>query len=279
MKESGKGALLLVIAFLIFGSFGIAAKYIQASPLMLLYGMQAAGLIVLFVILMKEKNFSTKGMLKGIAIMTFFALVTDFSFFAAVKLMNVSNVVFIRFTAPVLILIFAPFIIKEKVERKSLLAIPIALLGLFLILYQGKLVFDSDATGIIYSLITAVSLALFIIFVKQVSQKVKVNVLLFYRYLIGVIVLTPLVMLEQPSVSYELIAVLMVFGVIFGYVASVIHQEGVKKSKTQTSGILMYIEPLSAAVYGIFVLSEIPTIFTIAGAALIIASTYFALKN
>lgn len=43
MNESSKGNLLVIAAFLIFGTMGVLAKYISASPIVLLYAFQISG--------------------------------------------------------------------------------------------------------------------------------------------------------------------------------------------------------------------------------------------
>lgn len=280
MGEQMKGSIFLVIAMLIFGFLGIAAKSLASSPLMLLYAMQVMGVLSFFFVLLKTKKFAYKGFMKLILIMTFFVLLSDFSFFTAVKLTSIANAVFIKFTAPIFILIFVPLIINEKRERRSFYAIPVALLGLFLILYQGSFVFDTNMTGMLFAMITAVSLAFFLIYVKKITVKLDLYTMLFYRYFISTIALTPIVLLvESFTISNTVLTGLIIFGLLFTIVGTSIHMEGVKRIKAQHAGILGYIEPLSATVYGIFLLSEVPTLFTIIGGALILLSAYFVIKK
>jgi len=190
-----KGTLLVIVATLIFGFMGIAAKYIQASPVILLYSMQISGLIVILIILLKTRQFSPKNYVKLIIVMSFFGLLTDFFFFSAVKLTSVPNSVFVRYTAPIFILILMPFIIKEKIERKSIYAIPIALVGLFIILYQGNLTFDTNMTGMIFALLSAVTNASALVLVKKIMLKLNVYTMMFYRFLINTIILTPFILI------------------------------------------------------------------------------------
>ncbi len=279
MNEALKGNLLVVLAFLIFGSMGVLAKFISASPLVLLYALQIVGLITFSIVLLRTRKFSTKGMFKLIVAMTVFNLISDFTFFSAVKLTSVANAVFIKFTAPVFILILAPLMIGERRERKNWLAVPIALFGLFLIVYQNNLVFDANMTGILFALLTAVTMAFSWTFIKKILRSLDVYATLFYRFLLSTIVLTPILLVEAPSVSFDVLLQLALFGVLFITLGTTIHMQGVKRIPIQRSGILGYLEPLSAAVYGIFVFSEIPTAFTVAGGVLILLSSYLAVRN
>ncbi len=279
MNDSVKGNILLIVAMLIFGLMGILAKYLPSSPLVLLYAFQVVGLITYFLVLVKTKKFQLKGALKLIFVMTFFNLISDFSFFSAVKLTSVTNAVLIKFTAPIFILILAPIIISEKRERSSLYAIPLAILGLFMIIYQSNLVFDANLTGMAFALVTAVSSAVVLILIKKIMKSLDLYTMLFYRFLISTILLTPIIFLESSLMSSDMIISLALFGVLFITIGTTIHVQGVKRIPVQRSSILGYIEPLSAAVYGIFLFSEIPTIFTIIGGALILLSSYLIIKN
>lgn len=279
MNDSAKGSLFLIAAMLIFGLMGIFAKSLLASPLMLLYSFEIIGLITYSLVLLKTKKFRVGGVLKIVFVMTLFNLLSDFSFFSAVKLTSVANAVFIKFTGPIFILILAPLIIGEKRERRSLYAVPLALVGLFLIIYQNNLMFDANMVGMGFALITAISFAVFLILIKKITKSLDLYTMLFYRFLIATIILTPLVFLSSPAISSDMLVQLALFGILFITIGTTIHLQGVKRIPVQRSGILGYIEPLSAAIYGIFLLSEIPTIFTLIGGALILLSSYLIVRN
>ena len=262
-----------------FGLMGIFAKYLTSSPLTLLYAFQIVGIVTYFLVLIKTKKFRLKGMLKLILIMTVFNIVSDFSFFSAVKLTSVANAVLIKFTAPIFILILAPIIISEKRERKALYAIPLALFGLFLIIYQNNLVIDPNLVGMGFALVTAVSSAAVLMLIKKITKSLDLYTMLFYRFLISTIILTPIVFLENPIINASMIIPLAVFGILFITIGTTIHLQGVKRIPAQHSGILGYIEPLSASVYAIFIFSEIPTVFTLTGGALILLSSYITIRR
>ena len=279
MNESMKGNVFLIIAMLIFGLMGIFAKSLPSCPLVLLYAFQIVGIITYFLVLIRTKKFHLKGALKLIFIMTLFNLLSDFSFFSAVKLTSVANAVLIKFTAPIFILIFAPIIINEKRDRNSLYAIPLAMLGLFMIIYQNNLVFDANLTGMGFALVTALSSAAVLIIVKKITKYLDLYTMLFYRFLISTIILTPIIFFENPMISDSAIVPLAIFGILFITIGTTIHLQGIKRIPVQRSGILGYVEPLSASVYAIFIFSEIPTIFTLVGGALILLSSYLVIRN
>src|SRR3989338_747440 len=279
MKDSVKGNIFLIVAMLVFGLMGIFAKYLTSSPLTLLYAFQIVGIVTYFLVLIKTKKFRLKGMLKLILIMTVFNIVSDFSFFSAVKLTSVANAVLIKFTAPIFILILAPIIISEKRERKALYAIPLALFGLFLIIYQNNLVIDPNLVGMGFALVTAVSSAAVLMLITKITKSLDLYTMLFYRFLISTIILTPIVFLENPIINASMIIPLAVFGILFITIGTTIHLQGVKRIPAQHSGILGYIEPLSASVYAIFIFSEIPTVFTLTGGALILLSSYITIRQ
>lgn len=192
---------------------------------------------------------------------------------------SVANAVFIKFTAPIFLLILAPLLIREKGEKKNWIAVPVSLAGLFLIIYQSNFALDAGTTGMLFALITAVATAFSWTIIKKILKTLDVYATLFYRFLISTVALTPILLLEAPAVSIDVLAQLALFGILLITIATTIHMQGMKRIPVQRSGILGYIEPLSAAVYAIFVFSEIPTAFTVIGGALILLGSYLVIKK
>lgn len=279
MDEPHKGNLLVISSWLIFGLLGVLTKTISSSSLLLLFAMQIIGALSFLLVLLRSKKFSCKGSIKLVIIMSIVVVLNDFFFLSALKLVSIADAVFIKYTSPIFIVILVPFLIKEKWENRNAYAAALAFLGLFLILYQGVLAVSNNLLGMVFAILSAIFVALYLIFIKKIVASLDVYTTLFYRYLIGAIIIAPFILNEVNSINLNTGIQLAIFGLLFTIVATSINVEGLKRIKVQRAGILGYLDPLSATAYGIILLSEIPTVFTIAGGALILLSTYLVLRK
>lgn len=274
MNERTKGICLVVAAVLIFGMWGILSKMIPASPLLLIFTLQVAGAIAFFFAAPKNA-FSLLSRKDHMLILaaTLFITVSDLTFVAAVKLLStVANALLIRFTFPLIIVFLAPLLLREAFSKRAVLAVGLGLAGLAIILADD---FGSyNWYGVSMALISAVSFALFLIFLKKVLSSVTVRAWLSYRFVLAFLLLLPVVLISEDFSAWspQLIGSLLGFGFLFAVVGTFLHMEGIKRIFAQEVSVLGYIEPLSATVYAIFLLSEIPTLSVVVGGALIIAS-------
>jgi drug/metabolite transporter (DMT)-like permease len=132
--------------------------------------------------------------------------------------------------------------------------------------------------GILFALGSGVMYAFTLIAYKKLLQNLNVYVVNFYRFLISTIILLPVIFIE-PITRQADILLLIGFGVLFAVLAVSLHTHGIKRIKVQHAGILGYLEPVAGTLYAILLLSEVPTIFTLAGGALIILGGYLVIKS
>lgn len=276
MSERTKGLGLVVVAVLIFGTWGILAKMIPASPLLLVFTLQIVGAIAFFLAAPKGvfSRLSQKDHVLIIAA-TLCITVSDLAFVAAVKLLpTVANALLIRFTFPLIIVFLAPLLLREAFSKRAVWAVGFGLAGLATILADD--LGSYNWYGVSLALVSAISFALFLIFLKKVLFSVPVRVWLSYRYGLAFVVLLPVILISESFSAWspQFIGSLLGFGFLFAVVGTFLHMEGIKRITAQEASVLGYIEPLSATVYAIFLLSEIPTLFVLAGGLLIIVSGF-----
>ncbi|MBI3190882.1 EamA family transporter [archaeon] len=280
MKEEQKGFLFVIVSMTLSGFFGVASRLISINPLTILFFFQLTGAITLFIMIAaRRQSFSPKDKIKLIFAMAVIITISDFAFFNAVRMTTIANAAFVKYMAPIFIIIFVPFLIKERFEKRSAYAIILAVIGLVLMLYQSGLTLTADLTGILLSLVTAITLALFIILIKNITKKVSTLVMTFYRFVFGTIILSPLFFTNMPMLNLNTLIVLVAFAITFAVIMTLIHMEGIKRIKAQHAGILGYMEPLSAAVFGTIIFSEVPTLLTLIGGLMILASVYFTIRK
>jgi drug/metabolite transporter (DMT)-like permease len=274
------GGLFVVIAMVIFGSYGLLVRFIQADAILLVWVLQIVGVFCFSLYLLKNRVlFKHHNMLGYILLMTIFVTVADLSFFMALKLTTVSTAVFVKFLMPIIVVVFT-FRSSTVTIKKLLLLISLGTAGLFFVLLsQGNFSLVAN-TGALWALVTAFTLALFIILFKKIANVVPLPTILFYRYAIASIILLPLIFYTK-NIVYQISETwpwLLGFGLLYAVAGTLIHAQGLKLTKVQYGAILGYIEPLAATVMSIVFLGEALTFPLLLGGILIFLGSALALK-
>ncbi|MBI2076196.1 MAG: DMT family transporter [Candidatus Aenigmarchaeota archaeon] len=279
MKDEVKGSILIILAMFIFGSMGLFVRFVPTSTITLLFFMQVFASITLFFLLKSVKeNIKIKTALKFLVILAIVAVANDLFYFNAFRLTTISNAILTHYTAPVFVALLAPFLIKEKLEKSTLIALVLSFSGLFIIVYSG-LSLATSSLGIMFGIVSGLFYALVIIVYKHILKGLSVLHMMLYRYVISALILFPFVMLEAPAINASILVLLFITAMIFTVASSLIHAFGIKHVKAQHAGILGYLEPVAGTTYAFFLLSEVPTAFTFVGGALIILGGYLAIKS
>ena len=137
------GSLMVVISASIWGSFGLFVRALDYTPETILFYRFLFGLIgsLIFTAVRGDKTW-LKPVLAHWKWMLLPASLTGLSWLAytyALGLTSVSNAAFLIYTAPVFTVIFAPLVLKERVELRTFAALLISLTGTMAIMGYSSL--------------------------------------------------------------------------------------------------------------------------------------------
>ena len=201
------------------------------------------------------------------------------SFFAvANKMTTAANAIFLQYTAPVYILIFAPFVLKEKFRASDLVTVIICLAGMTLFFVDtapnSNLTPESQFIGNILGLCSGVSLGGYILLLrhpKAYNQNPASSV--FYGNLFAILVMLPFI-LPNPSVwtSTDIFAVVFL-GVFQIGLAYYLFTYGVAHGvRSLDASIIGFIEPLLNPVWVLIFIGERPSTYAVFGGIIIISA-------
>jgi len=180
-------------------------------------------------------------------------------------------------THPVFILAGSTFILKEKVSKKALLSIIIALIGSIIISTGDSSLGSNILYGDFLAILGAFFVAGYMMLGRVARQKVSVTVYTFIVYLSCTIVLLVLTIGTKTSLypypSDEILRFLALafFCTILGHSIFNWALEYVKPAFVSTS---VLGEPVFATLWAIFLFREIPTLWQIIGSLIIISGIY-----
>ena len=176
--------------------------------------------------------------------------------------------------SPVLVVFFSYLILKEKINLATWGAIGISFFGVLLIMRPGLTIFNPY---LVIPLLAAFFYSLFQIATRLNAQYDDNETMLFYNGLIGVIITSILsLFFWQPLHSFSFI-----FFIFLGFFFCMGLFLQIKALSITPASILApynYTIIVWAIFFGLIVYKEIPDIFTIIGAIIIVASGVFIFR-
>ena len=176
--------------------------------------------------------------------------------------------------SPVLVVFFSYLILREKINLATWVAIGISFFGVILIMRPGLTIFNPY---LIIPLLAAFFYSLFQIATRLNAQYDDNETMLFYNGLIGVIITSILsIFFWQPLHSFSFIFFIFLG---FFFCAGLFLQ--IKALSITPASVLApynYTIIVWAILFGFVVYKEIPDIFTIIGAIIIVASGVFIFR-
>jgi len=273
------GYVMIIASMLIWGSIGIVVRGISQPPEVIVFFRVFIAFISMLIITRTKKGIEK--IEKGNSIILLLVLSGVFLslnwmfFFKAIKTTTVAAATLSYYTAPVLVTILSLTVLKEKLNIKTLFALILSFLGIFLMVFNFRSVSDIGSEGILYGLIAAFFYALVTISVKKLEGISSYNLVLFQTGISAILFMPSLRFIDKVDIGS--IIQLIVIGTIHTSLALTLYFEGIKRVKVQHVGILSYIDPLSAVLFAFLFLQEIPDLLTGIGGVMILISTYIIL--
>jgi RarD protein len=286
-----QGYLAVIASMLIWGSVGIFSRKAGQDPLItvtyrVLFGALALGALELW------QRFAgrarpwavpagrSKALHLGLLLFSGLALAANWLFFfKAVDATSLTNAVLSYYAAPVIVATTSPLLLRERLEGRTVWAIGLAAGGVFLMLYQpGQKLSGADVAGIGYGL-TAAAFYAMVTITGRWLREVEPTRLVLVQTAVASAVLLPAALLS-PGLSARLLFIppaalglLAVVGVVHTALALVLYFEGLQRVKVQHVGVLAYLDPVSAILFGLLFLGDQPTVWSLVGGALVLGGS------
>ena len=283
MNSHVKGALLIVVAMIMFSLNGVFVRSLGLDPGFILWFTAALALIFLLGLFAWKndwKNLSLKKhgfllILSGVLV-----VVNVFSLFKAYTLTTFSNAVLTHYLAPIIAALFAPFFLKEKLEKITIASLILGIIGMYLITNNNLSFQSQHFLGIIFGSISGFAYGFLIIAVRKLSlKKVPVRTTFLYHMLITSILMIPFIPWGTIVLTSIKVYLLILQTIITLLIPGFLVLTAYKFVKAQHGGIIAYTEVLGAILWGYLIFKEVPGVNTILGGALIILGGCLVVKD
>lgn len=281
-----KGYIYVVMAYIIWGSLGLFIRNVNApSFVLLLIGSTSAFVVMLIYLIFSGqiKNFLTYKFTPLMILYPVFQTLTGFSGYSALEdenvLTSVSMLVFN--SAPLLVVVLAPLLIKEKSTKTEIWLAIMGFVGLVVfVLSQGT----SDGTifsyGMIFAIVGLVFNSISSVINRKISQELPTHYIPMIVTLGNMLLLWPYFFASNSSITlstYELILTSLV-GIVSSIVAFLFLSGGYKVVKVQEVGIIGLFQPVYIALLGFVFLDEQLTLAMLPGASIILLSNLLLIR-
>jgi len=185
-------------------------------------------------------------------------------------------------STPAFMVIFARFLLKERLTLKKGLSICLATIGVFLIVGVGHVDLSSKLGGISL-LIAALTWALMSVLVKRMPSNYSQIVVTTYSILVALIVLTPFVLPRLHAISIlqlthpTIWGGILYLGIISTASGFLLWNRGLQMLNASSGGLFFFFQPVVGTLLGWLILGESIGITFWIGSILILIGVLFVI--
>jgi drug/metabolite transporter (DMT)-like permease len=274
--------ILLLVCILIWSLNSPAVKILLENfkPLAVSqFRVTLAGLVTLIIALSLEKSVKiAKRHLPLLLLAAFLGITANqVCFVYALSNTTVSEVSLLYATNPVFATLLAALFVQEKIKRSFWLSLPLAFLGVGLIILNAPgASLHGNWLGDILTICTAASWAGYSVALRALLRFYSPIRLSAWAFLLGGLMLLPFslsqVLQTAAFPSYEVLLLLLFSAVMAMVLTNIIWYNGVKKIGTSRTAYYTYLQPFFGVIAAALLLGDTVLPFQILGGLLVIGS-------
>ena len=202
-------------------------------------------------------------------------------FYIGINKMQASQAFIINYLWPIMSVVFACIILKEKVTLKKFLAIIISFIGVLIVTSNGNIfnISSNSLIGSIYCILAAVAYGLFTVLNKKVKYDTFLSMMIFYFSSAIVSLIYIIITKNWISIEITQFAGLIWLGFFTSAIAFTSWAIALEKGNTAKISNLAYITPFLSLIWTSIVLKETVSIYSLIGLVVIILGVLIQLKD
>ena len=264
MNKTLTAHISLLIANLIYAlNFTIAKdvmpNFILPSAFILLRVIGALFLFSFSYFIFFFQKIEIKDILRFAICGLFGVAINQLFFFEGLNLTTPINAAIVMTTNPILVMLLSFIIVKEAISFRKILGITLGFVGAStLILSDGAIDLSSNnSTGNLFVFINATSYGLYLVIVKPLLNKYHPLTVLFYVFAFGLLFVLPFGYDDLTIVKWGTIPVNIYLEIIFvvvctTFIAYLLNSSALKTLTASTVSIYIYLQPILASLFAIF---------------------------
>ena len=274
MSKNHLGAVYMILSVLFFSFMDILIKITDEYDVgQTMFFRALFGLIPIFFLIPKNrmKNFYKTKNIKLHFYRSFFGAIAMAAIFIGLRNLQLAEVTALAFSGPLWVVLFSMFFLSEKIRLKRWIAVGLGFIGVIIISKPG---FDNFNFYYIYPIIFCIGFAGVSILIRKLTLAGEsIWLIAFYFSLVsglGGLLTIPFGVWKMPS-TYDFILLILIG--LLGGIANLLLTQSYKLAEVTLTTPLKYLSLVIAIIFGFYFFEEIPSIYTLSGAALIVVSS------
>lgn len=275
------GYLIVIASYLGMAGSGPLVAWARAPEAILLVLRMAFATLILGAIFLRRPlvtDWRRPGAAWRLIVMAAISSLTLLLFFYAVEHTSVAIATFLLFLMPVWIALGAPRLLHTARDAVVWPALGLALAGLAVLLLPDLLGggVKLSLAGLLAALFTGLGYAVYTIIVKGLTKIVAASSISLAEAAGDTLFVAPLALWQLRSSGYDFSGRAWLAAAVMGIVCTAIPYTlwnvGMRRVRVEQVAILGYIEPVAGPLYAVFLVGQMPTVWTVIGGALILGA-------
>ena len=274
MSKNHLGAVYMILSVFFFSFMDILIKVTDEYDVgQIMFFRALFGLVPIFFLIPKNrmKNFYKTKNIKLHFYRSFFGAIAMAAIFIGLRNLQLAEVTALAFSGPLWVVLFSMFFLSEKIRLKRWIAVGLGFIGVIIISKPG---FDNLNFYYIYPIIFCIGFAGVSILIRKLTLAGEsVWLIAFYFSLVsglGGLLTIPFGVWKMSS-AYDFILLILIG--LLGGIANLLLTQSYKLAEVTLTTPLKYLSLVIAIIFGFYFFEEIPSIYTLSGAALIVVSS------
>ena len=288
MTREQTSRLKIIFSMVIFGTIGLFVRNIALPSSIISLSRGLCGVAFLFIVMaIKRTKLSRTAVQSNLFWLCASGVALGFNWaflFESYRHTTVATSTLCYYMAPMLIILAAPLVLKERLTVRKLLCIIAALIGMVCIsgVLDRGMPAAGELKGILFGLAAAVLYACVVLVNKQM-QGITSYERTIMQLAISAVVMLPYCLLTESASSVSLtprsVIMLLIVGAVHTGFAYVLYFGAMECVPAQTAAIVSYIDPVVALLISVTVLGEKLGVVGWIGAALILGAALVSELN
>ncbi|EDP71000.1 hypothetical protein FBALC1_00912 [Flavobacteriales bacterium ALC-1] len=287
MKSRNFAIFALFMVQLLYGINYTIAKTVINENYIKPFGfvlIRVAGATVLFWLMsffLPKQKIEKKDFLRLFMAAIFGVVINMLFFFKGLEFTSPIHASSIMTITPIIILVFSAYLLKEKITNFKVIGVILGLIGALILTIYGKSARTGDNVplGNLMIFLNAISYSIYVIMIKQLTAKYHPFAFIKWLFLFGLIILIPFGYNELLEVKWQTFTPYITYSVIFVILGAtfgtyLLNPLALNKLKASTVGIFIYLQPVIAGLFALYVGADFIDALKICAMLLIFVGVY-----
>lgn len=257
-----RGRLLILSAALLWSLAGVFIKFLDLPPLTIVFYRSFFAFMV-FTPFVHRSNWPINGPVL-ISVLAYTAAIS--AFVSANKLTTAANAIVLQYTAPIFVFLFSRLVWGESISKINGFALLAGMLGVGVISLDSA--GEPEMAGVLLALLSGLLFAAYMINLRRTQQVSPIYLTWINNAFCALSLL--FVVSSQLTLTVNHLVILVVMGAVQLGLPYFLFSKGLQSVSLQEASLIALIEPVLNPIWVALTVSEIPSVATLSGGAMII---------